>query len=90
MSSGVNTATSNMEGGGNHDNRGTDETLAVILYLIITVIIIAMLYIQRFLKALTFHTVHICPEQINIYSSKYVKYTIGAPQGENVTLPVSL
>lgn len=75
--------------GGNHDNRGTDETLAAILYLVITAIIIAMLYIQRPLKALTFHTVHIRPEQINIYSSNYVEYTIGAPQGENVTLPVS-
>lgn len=48
-----------------------------------------MLYIQRPLKALTFHTVHIRPEQINIYSSNYVEYTIGAPRGENVTLPVS-
>jgi len=76
--------------GGNHDDRGTDKTLAAILYLIITVIIIAMLYIQRPFKALTFHTVHICPEQINIYSSKCVEYTIGAPWGENVTLPVSL
>lgn len=36
--------------------KGKDETVAEILYLIIIVVIIATLYVQSRLKALTFHT----------------------------------
>lgn len=69
--------------------KGKDEILSEILYLIIIVVIIATLYAQSRLKALTFHMAHILRKQINIYSSKCVEYTVGAPRGEIVTLPVS-
>lgn len=69
--------------------KGKDELLSEILYLIIIEVIIATLYVRSRLKALTFHMAHILRKQINIYSSKCVKYTVGAPRGESVTLPVS-
>lgn len=70
--------------------KGKDETLSEILYLIIRVVIIATLYVQSRLKALTFHMADILRKQINIYSSECVEYTVGASRGESVTLPVSV
>lgn len=69
--------------------KGKDEMLFEILYLIIIMVIIATLYVQNHLKALTFHMVHILRKQINIYSFKCVDCVVGAPLGESITLPVS-